>query len=347
MGGLFLKIMGVFFLLFLMGIVILYFYLKYKLKHFAENLGKQLGSFLPPEEIHLSLLPEPQWFHPKEQEFQIEELRGLGFQKINTYGVEEMEAVLLASFYHPQNHVIAVAYDHEQIGIWTDFWGQWDEEHSLTLSNAPQGGELDHHPRRRKIFKKSAQVAQLYDEILHHSEGKPFQGVSPAKFKEVFQKAYAQEMSWRATRGGTNLEEVRRIAQNMEGNFSEDEIQYAQSVLQEQEKEKLEEQCLNDFLDQSSLSLKEWNQIQDSVFCIHQRLSLEEICEKFEEFFDDFPEDLEEQMQGFQEDNHCAPLETLDYLLSLLPESPEIKRIGEVQTPVPAVFFQVIDLEEH
>ena len=110
---------------------------------------------------------------------------------------------------------------------------------SLTVTNAPAGGELDTPPNRDKIVNKEWSVDEIYDVLLRQRPRGPHRRIDERNFVEEFVRAYALEMDWRVNRG-VSEDEVRRTAANMGGGFSDRNIRKATEKLNQQYAEKRE-----------------------------------------------------------------------------------------------------------
>src|SRR6185369_1976732 len=96
------------------------------------------------------------------------------------------------------------------------------------------GGKLDARPGHRKLPDKTASPETLIAMVRKERGTEPAAPISPDRFTAGFEKAYADEMAWRNARGGATPDEIRRVAADMDGEFSEDQIALAGRQIGEQ-----------------------------------------------------------------------------------------------------------------
>lgn len=73
----------------------------------------------------------------------------------------------------------------------------------------------------------------MHERLLAEAGDRERREVDAAEFVAVYEGAYADDMDWRLERGGATVDEVRRIAENMHGEFSEADIEAAQEAMEE------------------------------------------------------------------------------------------------------------------
>ncbi len=219
--GILLQIIGVLFLLLVALVVIGVLVIRAKLRKLRHELGKSLAELsddMTPQEIHLQPWASPQWKAERDVEYLASRLESEGFLREGAFLVAEMEAMKLLGFRRPQDGTLAVVYEHEQIEApWVDLFAQFDNGCGLTVSNAPQGEEMDIRPGNVKHFLKSAPMEDLLARFREEmSRLDAWRRVGEGEFVTVFEQAYRDDMTWRRERGGTTAEEVRRVAARMD-----------------------------------------------------------------------------------------------------------------------------------
>ncbi len=327
--GLVLKILGVLFILLILVVVLVFIIVKRKLKSFINDLAAGLG----PESITLTAA-SVQWSNAKRVAEISQELASLGFQEQGSYEIEEMEGYSISALIHPVENACAVIYDHADLGNWIDLWGRYDQEESLTVSSAPAGGELDHMPGHEKIYLKQASAEALYQKFMEVKNPGALQAIAPDQFVSIFEKAYEDEMEWRNSRGGPTIDEVRRVAENMDGDYSEDEVKDAQERLRMLTNERLYEQCMKEFLETTTYNAAQWNEMQDDCFVIHEKMTAGEAMSVLYDYTE-FSEKVELEVEAL-EDSDLPPFKAVGKIMSLMPERDRYKKVGEVLKPVKA-----------
>jgi hypothetical protein len=167
----------------------------------------------PPLRVHLV----PEITKPRRSKKEIErfklELESHGFDEIGTFRITEIPGLVVVGFSQLHMNVCAVVYDHPLVGCFLDVYSEDEFGNSLTVSNAPAGGELDQPPGREKVIDKTLTAPDMYDLLLRDRPAGPHKRFDSANFVDEYQAAYAREMDWRVNRGGVTDDEVRRSAE--------------------------------------------------------------------------------------------------------------------------------------
>jgi hypothetical protein len=154
-------------------------------------------------------------------------------------------------------------------------------------------------------------------------------------FAARFEKAYADEMDWRNSRGGPTLDEIKRIAAE-KGMEVEDEVLEAQFAdTRARAIRDLEIALREKYLETSNLSAMEWEHKRQRIAFIHEKLT-PEMLETYVyewELVDDEDEELEEPI--FNSTNF-APQREFVTLNQKAPDGKRFEKIGELDHPVKA-----------
>ncbi len=161
------------------------------------------------------------------------DLDACGLKRIGTYRVDPLNVVLTA-FANEHESICAVVYHHSMVGCFVDIVVKSTAGKSLTVTNAPTGGTLDQREGHTKIFDKTLTIPRMFETAKERRPEGPYEPWTAENFAEKFSTAYAEEMDWRASRGGVTSDEVRRTAQSMGKNYTEEQIQTATRQLQQQ-----------------------------------------------------------------------------------------------------------------
>jgi hypothetical protein len=138
-----------------------------------------------------------------------------------------MPGVRLIGLGIPAEQINAVVYEHPAVGAWCDVYVSYVNGDGLTASNASMGKELDSRPGQEKVRDKDLGPDALLEIVRRKKRPNPCKTITADNFASTFEEHYAKEMAWRLSRGGVTLDEVRRTAQNMGRNFTEEQIQEA------------------------------------------------------------------------------------------------------------------------
>jgi hypothetical protein len=195
-------------------------------------MGAKCAAILKPP-LRIQLVPVDDRAKGRFADIHRRELESLGFTPIGIYTVREMPGVVLVAFAQSFKAVCAVVYRHPIAGVFIDMCSTTEDDRSLTVTNAPAGGNLDQPPGRAKIFETKYTLRQLFDRLLSDRPSGPYKRLDASNFVRVFESEYAREMEWRKGRGGPTEEEVRREAHAM-GIHSEKTIHKATENLRKQ-----------------------------------------------------------------------------------------------------------------
>lgn len=202
-------------------------------------LRRKLAPLLnPPVRITLEAAQERRRRDPKVEQLS-RALEMQGFDEIGRYRVREIPGLTLTAFTQRFQAVCSVVYEHPLVGVFMDAFSENEDGVSLTVTNAPVGGELDTPPDRDKIVNKEWSADEVYDVLLRQRPRGPHRRIDAHNFVAEFERAYALEMDWRIHRG-VSEEEVRRTAENMGGRFSDRSIRNTTDKLNRQYAEKRE-----------------------------------------------------------------------------------------------------------
>jgi hypothetical protein len=195
-------------------------------------IGTKCAAMLKPP-LRIQLVPVADRAKGRFADSHRRELESLGFTPIGTFSVREMPGVVLVAFTQSFKAVCAVIYRHPIAGVFIDMVSTTEDDRSLTVTNAPAGGNLDQPPGRAKIFETKHTLRQLFDRVLSDRPSGPYKRIDASNFVRIFEGEYAREMEWRKQRGGPTADEVRREAHAM-GIHSEKTIQKATEHLRKQ-----------------------------------------------------------------------------------------------------------------
>lgn len=171
--------------------------------------------------------------HAKDLIARKRDLDACGLKRIGTYRVDPLN-IIMTAFANEQESMVAVVYHHTVVGCFVDLAVKSTAGKSFTATNAPSGGTLDQREGHVKVFDKSLTIPAMFDMVKERRPEGPWEPWTAENFASKFEAAYAEEMDWRASRGGVTADEVRRTAQAGGEKYSEEQIQQATRQIQQQ-----------------------------------------------------------------------------------------------------------------
>lgn len=199
----------------------------------VRKVRQFLAAMVPPPRIHLALT-KLAGKHAQDVKLKGRELEANGFTRIGTYRADPMRGLLLTAYSHAGHALCAVVYTHPLAGSFVDMVAKNEAGRSLTVTTAPAGKELDQREGHEKVFDRDLSVKAMIETALRRRPPAPHVSWGPGNFVAKFEEAYAQEMDWRAGRGGVTRDEVRRAADATGRKYSEHDVQAATRKLQRQ-----------------------------------------------------------------------------------------------------------------
>jgi len=150
-----------------------------------------------------------------------------------------------------------------------------------------------------------------------------------SEFREVFERAYADEMDWRLSRGGATEEEIRRMALASGEEYSDEQIAATLELQRWEAIESLNTALRKRFAEETTMSVAEWDRISDELLFIHDDLSADELRDMVEDWFSEDPDQYRwpEDLPG---------RETFATVIAQIPENRRPRRVGTVSEPVEA-----------
>lgn len=170
--------------------------------------------------------------HAKDLIARKHDLDQCGLKRIGTYRIDPLN-VIATAFANPEEHICAVVYHHPMVGCFVDVVCKSASGLSFTATNAPAGNALDHREGQEKHYDKTLAIPALFELAKSKKPESPYDDWTAENFKAKFEQAYADDMDWRARRGGVTKEEVRRQAAVDGKPYSEEVIHEATEQLKQ------------------------------------------------------------------------------------------------------------------
>jgi hypothetical protein len=169
--------------------------------------------------------------HAKDLLARKHDLDQCGLKRIGTYRIDPLNVVATA-FANEQESICAVVYHHPVVGCFVDMVVKNTSGRSFTATNAPAGGALDQREGQVKVFDKTFTIPAMFELAKERRPEGPYEMWNAENFAKKFETAYAEDMDWRARRGGVTKDEVRRQAQESGKPYSEEVIHETTTKLQ-------------------------------------------------------------------------------------------------------------------
>lgn len=329
--GLFLKIIGILFLIVMATIVIGFFLIRRWLRNLMKNS-------VPPTFSTINLTKIDEADYPQDQKLlnQLAELKNHHFEFGGAFEIEEMPGMSLFSAKLRDQDVLACVYLHPMVGVWVDLIAHFEDGAELTVSSAPTGGEMDTRPECRKILMASETIEALLDTMLKEIEGAELLPLALDDFDTLFKTSYEKDMAWRNEQGGVSEEEVRRMVEQQGRDLSEEEFIALMASIKENEISVRAEECLENFQETTSLSVHEWKLHEDSMVIVNDTFHTAGFLNylNYELDFD------EADMASFNKlvEEGCTPSVLISSLES---HNFTVTHLGSVSTPITAEIYSI------
>jgi hypothetical protein len=315
--GLLLQILGAIFLvivLLIVALIVAWRFFRGRLAKAMEELGGAAGTPIPAR-IHLVRRDHLEWSDPDAVARLADPLSALGFVDAGDFETEEIPNLRLRAFANERDRVHAIVYELVPAGVWMDYVARYADGTSLTFTTATRGGELDQRPGHGKVRAPELGAEALYRRLLAERPAGELLPTIPESFVPAFEKAYADEMDWRNSRGGVSEEEIRAMAEAMGDDVTDEVVAALREQQRQRALEGLEEALRERFMEESGLTVPQWERLRDRLVFIHDRLPLEDVETYFYEALEEEPEEPEElprdltPREGFRRLNEGLPPE--------------------------------------
>lgn len=269
---------------FVLLILLVWFWLKWKFRSFAARFAEefasamaQMGGMAPPLRIDLEPMQEADWSDSDKADLISETLAELGYEPDGLFEAYAPLQIEIQGFRNSQSSSFAALYEIKQMDrLCLDLVADLSDGTHITVSNAEDKG-LD-HPQFSKLIRlehldlsEPEQVREMHARLLEELQGETTVDLTGQKFEDNFESFWAREMDWRMERGGVTTEEVIRIsARNGEPEPSEEEIELAKRPWKQQIDNFITDQIRKDYLNNTNMSGKEWEEILDRLVIVHE-----------------------------------------------------------------------------
>ena len=293
-------------------------------------------NFQSPARINLRKRRNPTWDDPLAAHKAEEAFKQASFADAGAYTAPEMPSLSLHAFAHPDQGLYGVVYEMPPVGVWVDIVSRFEDRTSLTVTNAPQGQELDHRPGHEKIYHTGLDTAELLRRTLSQRPQKPLANHLPGQFATEFQHAYAEEMDWRNSRGGPSEAEIRRVAAHAGIDADEKTIAEARAMNLRAACRGLDDSLREQFVQHTKISVSDWEKIRERIVYIHDQMPPDMIRDAVNNEREQNPGEPESSGKPENKELHLTPRALFAQLNAQLPEPERFTKLDEVNEPVPA-----------
>ncbi len=341
-----LQIIGGIVVAFILLIFVGFLVLRWKLKKLMRGLGDLAdGPNLaggPPMRMRL-VATGPNAWEADELQSEVQAFDALGYQRISAYQSPDMPGLQFLPYADANENSYAVVYHQPGgMGVWCDLWTKYEDGSTLTVTSAPRGGELEHRPGNEKIYLPGSPIQQL-SEVFSAK-------INPSKqciratiegFASAFESGYAEEMTWRATKGYSD-DEVRAVAALDGGEFSDEILQQTKESLNNQAAHQLNEVLRRKYLEEGGVSAAEWEDQRDRIVIVHGRLPIEDVIEEVSYWLD-----LGDELENLDENKDLAPREFMDWINESQAPDAKFRKLMTIYDPVEAdIWLAPMDPED-
>ena len=243
----------------------------WRLERKLRSLSDALATALVPGEITLAAVDGPL---PDELERRIAALRALGFEVAGRYRIPEIEGALVGGLVHEAASLAAAVRVHPGAEPFCELVAWYEDGESLTVSDTTHAGAPDPRPGTRAVHVPGADAGALWARMLAERGDRTLRTRSPGDFPEGFERHFREEMAWRRARGGMTLEEIERIAADLDGVFSPEVVARSRESSRSRAASRLDERCREAF----ATALGEaWESVRDRHLIVHVQSSPDEI----------------------------------------------------------------------
>ncbi|QDV51270.1 hypothetical protein [Gimesia fumaroli] len=344
---------------FVILILIIWFWLKYKFRKFTSRFAEELadafknaGGFAPPLRIDLEPMDEPEWTDSEKIAMLSAALNEAGYAPDGLYEAYAPVHIKIQGFKNRNLPGFAALYEIDQIGaIHLDLVCEYSDGTHVTVSTAPDDG-MDHPEFSTMIrlshldLSKPEQVQELYQRMQEEINGKTMVDQTNRSFEEVFENSWARSMDWRIERGGITTAEIIRVAEiNGQPKPSQEEIEVAKFPWKEQIDSFITDQIRKSYLKNTNMSGDEWEETLDRLVIVHEKSDPTRLISELADIIT-YDNDLDEEEEDGEDpylkmehqlkavfDSEPSVIDGFRKAMELLPPRKEYTHHGSTETP--------------
>lgn len=353
----FLLLVGAFLVALVAFVFLIYLWLRYKFRSWIKSFedAALLSPTIPPFRVHLQRADEPEWQRLEEVDSLAAALEEAGFQRSGDFQSDDLPGIVLRALTHPEHRVDAVIYDYALAGVWFDLVCRYADGRNLTFTSAAPTGlasppflTIEHHP--------GAEPQELLEHCLTTRPKGDLAPTPAGEFPSRFEAAHAREMDWRADRGGPSDEEIRAIAAKEGKEATPEMIEQVHAMWRSRLNYEISEELRNVYLEQTRLSAREWEDVREGLYFVHDRLAESDLLEQCEMAWAQELADLQESADDDEDEENdryeqemerrreslrskirgLSPRAAFIKINETLPGNRQFQKLGELTQPRPA-----------
>lgn len=270
----FLKMVAAAFIAFLLLVIVLYLWIRHKLKGWIKDVKDVFDSLhggVPPFRVNLEETDDPDWTDKKKVEAVHAEFLELGFRHVGDFDVNPT-GVTMKGYIHPERRTGGVVYEHPKVGVLCDVVRHYGNGATYTYTTTKATG-LELPPTKTAKYFPEESLTTLAETLWRETSDAETVNVQPAEFARWFEKTYAEEMNWQMMRGGPTATEIRRIAETSGDECTQEQIDAVQDQWRNGISQFVSQRQLARYRQQSAMAREEYEELEYRLVAVHDRMT--------------------------------------------------------------------------
>ncbi|HLO97317.1 MAG TPA: hypothetical protein VK171_01870 [Fimbriimonas sp.] len=282
--AIFLQIIGAIVVAFVLtlGLTVVYAVLKFKkLKKSLTGMVDRMGVVAPPPNIDLNIVETIPWTDAPTAHKHLADLRELGFIDDGSFVASQLNGAYVYGFYHPTKSCYACVCQFMGHTV-LDFFARTDTDLDITASSYVPPGDRKPPPFKVTCKIHGANVHQLWDGFSALSFTGNKLPAEPGTFREKFEEGYKRTTEYEYESGAVNVEGLKQVA-GIIGRDIEPETSAFLDSHGFTDNDDLHEALIDKYLEDSGISARDWEKIEDRVFVVTEHLNRSSVLSIFDE----------------------------------------------------------------
>ncbi len=236
----------------------------------------------PARRIHLDKKIGIDWQQPDKVRALVQPLFARGFKTGGFFVVPEMPGLSMQAVVNPDNGAFGAIYEYPKRGVWIDLVFRFEDGGGITCTTSPWPS-LEDRPGFPKFRQDEQDSIKLYELLMRERPAdRKIVLVKIEDFAALFEKAYADEMDWRAAKGMSERELRDTAAGTGHANASANALSFAQTIHDVQQLRNRDQSLRERFAAQQKIPAVDWTAMEAKVIVVHDRLPVDSIRGQFE-----------------------------------------------------------------
>ncbi len=272
-----LQLLGLLFVLLVLAGALSWFWFQRVLKRGLAQLQLDALVSISPSRIQLQPLQYPEWLEEAEMVAASATLEAAGFQSAGAFTAGMVEVM---GFAHPEDTAYAMVVELADGSAAVDVVCEYPDGSWFTVSSTPEQG-LD-RPPKQPVLRLEGGAAEVLHTFCNQRPPGACLPADIAGFQNAVERYSEQEFEWRAARDGPTSQEILRIVESLDIEASDDVLEQARATFRDSVLSGWDEQLFDRFLQSTDLSAARWNEVQDRLLFVHDRLQASEVVERYQ-----------------------------------------------------------------